>query len=199
MLFPFSEKRYELFANRGEKNSRMDAYEKNGFNSGGLLWSLWKYAAGSVATSVLQNALQNHIDDVEAWIFLNSKANGIYRDGIREVGPLTCNSEKRPFHVCSLIVLGHVDPAPCDPDNRQRYPLHNSWHGGTMCPNDITNHPEKASIGRPQQKHAQLHHRWHKWSPWIPKVKFVYHIQNSVFPQPKALAETLVTKCLQWV
>ena len=53
-------------------------------------------------------------------IFLNSKANGIYRDGIREVGPLTCNSEKRPFHLSSLVVSGHVDPAPCDPDNRQR-------------------------------------------------------------------------------
>ena len=46
MLFPCSEKCYELFANRGKKISRMDTYEKNGFNSGRLLWSLWKYAAG---------------------------------------------------------------------------------------------------------------------------------------------------------
>ena len=46
---------------------------------------------------------------------------------------------------------------------------------------------------------AQLHHWRHKWSPWVPKVKLVHHIQDSLFPQPKALAETLVTECLQWV
>ena len=109
-------------------------------------------------------------------IFVHSKANGIHRDGIREVGPLTSNCKKRPFHLCFFVILGHVDPAPCDQDNRHGYPLYDYWHWGMMCPNDVANHAEKAAIGCPQQKHVQLHHGRHKWSLWVPKVYLVHHI-----------------------
>ena len=46
MLFPFSEKHYELLANRRKQLSPIDANDKNGFNFGRLLRNLWKYAVG---------------------------------------------------------------------------------------------------------------------------------------------------------